>query len=98
MGVITKIGLNSVEMSMNKIIETSTKISFLQEELMHLKNQLDDNDYFFSSGLISRQTYDGNRRNFKKKRIQVIKEINQDIRSLSKLSTSVQRNLKTNKL
>jgi len=98
MGVIARINVNRIEITMNKIIELSSKISFLQEELVHLDAQLESNKSFFSSGVLSKQAFQGNKKNFERKIKEISREINADSKVLLKLSKEAKKNLRFNKL
>jgi hypothetical protein len=98
MAIVKRINLNEIERSMNKTVEISSNISFLQQELSHIKTQLENNEGFLSKGVLSEQAYEGNKRNFKKRWKDVVREVNEDIEFLVKLSNSVKRGLKSNKL
>ena len=98
MAIIKRINVNKIESTMNKIIELSSKISFLQEELVHIKSQMDNNKSLLSGGIISGQTFKGNKRNFERRRKDIIREINQDVKILLKLSGDAKKDLKTYKL
>ena len=98
MAIIKRINVNKIERTMNKIIELSSKISFFQEELVHIKSQMDNNKSLLSAGIISGQTFKGNKRNFGRRRKEIVREINQDIKILLKLSSDAKKDLKTYKL
>ena len=98
MGIIKKINLNRTERSLNSIVEMSTKISFLQSEITHIMNQLEDNEWYWKDGILSKRTFEANRRNFVIKKKQTLKEINEEIGVLSKLAEELKKELKLNKL
>ncbi len=98
MGVVKRINVNDVERTMNTIIELSSKISFLQEELLHLDRQLENNRNFLSAGILSNQAFLGNKKNFEKKVEQIRKEINQDVRVLLKLSKDAKKKIREHNL
>lgn len=98
MGVIKRINLNRTEKSLNTIVEISTKISFLQSEVEHIMNQLDDNQWFWEDGILSKRAFEANRKNFEKKKKEAMKEINEEIQILTKLADALKQDLKLNKL
>ena len=98
MGIIKKINVNRIEQTMNKMIELSSKISFLQEEIVHLNAQLESNKSFLTDGVLSKQTFLGNKKNFERKIKEASKEINADAKILLKLSREAKKNLKFHKL
>ena len=98
MGIIKKINVNRIEQTMNKMIELSSKISFLQEEIVHLNAQLESNKSFLTDGVLSKQAFLGNKKNFERKIKEASKEINADAKILLKLSREAKKNLKFHKL
>lgn len=98
MSIIKRINVNRIEQTMNKMIELSSKISFLQEEIVHLNAQLESNKGFLSGGILSKQAFLGNKKNFERKIKEASKEINADAKILLKLSGEAKKNLKLHKL
>jgi len=98
MTIIKRIEINNIEKSLNDVIEASYKLMMFQEQMKFVNSQLENNRKFFNSGLISKETYEGNQRNFKIEIDDLKRNINSTITDTTKVVNDVETLIKINKI
>jgi ElaB/YqjD/DUF883 family membrane-anchored ribosome-binding protein len=85
MRLIKKINLKPIREFTEKIVEISSNIRLLQEELENILSYASELEKFFSAGKLSKETFETNKTMLKKEKVRVSSKLNQAIDKALKL-------------
>jgi len=96
--VIEKINVNKIENLSKRIIEESSKLKVLQQELDSVNKNLKEVNFNFLSGKVSIQVYNTSKKNLERKRKLLIDKVNKNINTTLPLVKNLSEVINENKI
>jgi len=96
--VIEKININKIENLSKRIIEESSKLKVLQQELDSVNKNLKEVNFNYLSGKVSIQVYQTSKKNLEKKRKLLIDNVNKNVNITLPILKSLSEVINENKI
>jgi chromosome segregation ATPase len=96
--VIKKINLSKIEEYLKEIIESSTEIETIKEEVKDVSQALGNNNIEFKSGKISKEVFDDIKNNLEKEKKMLENKISVEKKKISDVSNELSNFMKENKV
>jgi len=96
--VIEKININKIENSLKRIVEESSKLKVLQQELDNANKNLKEVNFNLVSGKVSNQVYQVSKKSLEKKRKILIDKVNKNINIVLTLLKGLSEVINENKI
>ena len=96
--VVEKINVNKIENLSKRIIEESSKLKVLQQELDSVNKNLKEVNFNFLSGKVSIQVYNTSKKNLERKRKLLIDKVNKNINTTLPLVKNLSEVINENKI
>ena len=96
--VIEKINIDNIENSSKRVIEESSKLKVLQQELDSVNKNLKETNFNFLSGKVSIQVYQTSKKSLENKRKPLIDKINKNINIILPIMKGLSEVINENKI
>jgi len=96
--VIEKININKIENSLKRVVEESSKLKVLQQDLDNVNKNLKEVNFNFLSGKVSNQVYQTSKKSLENKRKFLIDNINKNINIVLTIVKGLSEDINENKV
>jgi hypothetical protein len=96
--VLEKINPDKIDATLERVLEMSSNVRVLQEDMENINKNLKDVNFDYLAGKISKEVYEGSKKDLGKRRKIIIDRINKAVGDILSVSSDLPEIIKNSKL